>query len=164
LLAPVVACDQLYSFDLDEWRSTLEKRLRTALGARKLNAETFVTTARDIFDRISTALENLGATDEHRALNYSLMQHPGLFLAAAERAGQQVLDRVETRLLQGAGTRRLVNVILTFLDLTTGVPERLFCRVDVTEEWPFLADDVDGRRSPLGLLPYVEGNILGMPY
>jgi hypothetical protein len=164
LLAPVIACDQLYSFDMDEWRSILETAVGTALGARKIKAETFAATARDVFDRVSTSLENLGATDEHRALNYLLMQHPGLFLAVAERSGKQVLDRIETRLVQGAGARRMVLVIVTFLDVTTGVPERLFCRVDVTEEWPFLADDIDGRRSPLGLLPYVETGMLGMPY
>jgi len=55
-------------------------------------------------------------------------------------------------------------VILTFIDLATGVPERMFCRVDTTEEWPFLSDDIEGRRSPLGLLPYVEHGMLGMPY
>ncbi|MET0396790.1 MAG: hypothetical protein ABW277_08210 [Longimicrobiaceae bacterium] len=163
LLAPIVACDQIYSFDQDEWRSALHARLSPALTARKVKAETFATTSRDLFDRISTSLENLGATDEHRALNYLLMQHPGIFLSAAERVGKQVLDRVETRHVQGLASRRLINVILTFLDLATGVPERLFCRVDVTEEWPFLADDMDGRTSPLGLLPYVEGNFPGIP-
>ena len=164
LLAPIVACDQLYASDQEEWRSTLESSLGSALGAREIKAETFATTATEVFDRVSTSLENLGATDEHRALNYLLMQHPGLFLAAAERVGKQVLDRVETRAVAGVGARRMVLVIATFLDLTTGVPERLFCRVDVTEEWPFLADDGDGRRAPLGLLPYIETGMLGMPY
>ena len=31
-------------------------------------------------------------------------------------------------------------MIATFVEVTTGVTERLFTRIDVTEEWPFVAD------------------------
>jgi hypothetical protein len=138
--------------------------LKPALTARKIDPDAFNQLARDIFERVVTSVENIGVTDAHRALNYLLMQHPGPFLAAAERAKTQTLDRVETREIQGLGARRVVAVILTFLDVTTGVPERLFCRVDVTEEWPFIADSADGARSPLGMVPYVDNAVWGIPY
>lgn len=164
ILAPVVACDQLYSFSFQEWQASLSARLKPALTARKIDPDAFNQLARDIFERVVTSVENIGVTDAHRALNYLLMQHPGPFLAVAERAKTQTLDRVETREIQGLGARRVVAIILTFLDLTTGVPERLFCRVDVTEEWPFIADSTDGARSPLGMIPYVDNAVWGMPY
>ena len=55
-------------------------------------------------------------------------------------------------------------MILTFVDLATGVPERLFARVDITEEWPFVAEGTDGGRSPLGLRPFVENALLTAVY
>jgi hypothetical protein len=164
LLAPIVACDQLYSFAIDEWHASLEGQLERALDARKIAKKNFATSARELFGEIVHSTENLGATDAHRALNYLLLQHPGLFLAAAERVGTQTVDRIETRLIHGLGTRRLVAVILVFVDLTTGVAERLFTRVDVTEEWPFVADGAAGDRPALGLMPFVENQLLSMAY
>jgi hypothetical protein len=112
-----------------------------------------------MFREIVCMPENLGVSDGHRALNYLLVQHPGIFLAAAERRGHR-LDRIETRVMQAMGTRRHVAVILTFLDLATGVPERLYCSVDVTEEWPFVVG-AEGGMAPLGMAPFVEAAIQG---
>jgi hypothetical protein len=64
---------------------------------------------------------------------------------------------------QGGIGNRVVTIILTFIDLTTGVPERLFSRVDVTEEWPFVADVSHGGAPPLGLQPFVETCSSGPP-
>jgi hypothetical protein len=162
VMAPVVAADQIYSFTLDEWASSLEAQAGRALEGRKADRAALGRTARELFARIVSSTENLGATDAQRALNYMVMQHPGLFLAVAERTGRAVLERVETRLVHGLGTRRQVAVVLTFVDLATGVPERLFARVDVTEEWPFVVGRGDAGRAPLGLSPYVENELLGL--
>jgi hypothetical protein len=164
LLAPIVACDQLYSFGIDEWQASLESQLRPALDSRKITKKTFTAVAQEVFGQIVHSTENLGATDAHRALNYLLLQHPGIFLAAAERSGKQTLDRIETRLIRGLGTRRVVAVILVFVELTTGVVERLFSRVDVTEEWPFISEGIEGDRPGLGLMPFIENPLLGMGY
>ncbi len=164
ILAPMVACDQIYSFSLDAWRTSLESSLKAALQARKIAMKEFEQTTKELFERIVCSAENLGFANSHRALNYLVMQHPGLFLAAAERSGRQVLDRIETREMQGIGTRHIIAVILTFLDLTTGVPERLFSRVDVSEEWPFVADLPDGSRSPMGFIPFVDNGVWGSPF
>ena len=37
-----------------------------------------------------------------------------------------------------SGIRSLVNVIFTFTDRATGVPDKAAVRVDVSEEFPFL--------------------------
>lgn len=164
VLAPIVACDQIYCFTGDEWLKSLESSVTPALKARKIEAAAFRQTAAELFERFAGSTENLGATDAHRALNYLVVQHPGLFLAAAERSRSHTLDRIETREIQGMGVRRLIAAIFSFLDITTCVPERLYCRVDVTEEWPFIADSMDGSKSPLGLLPFIENGMWGMAY
>lgn len=164
IMAPIVACDQLYSFSMDEWADSLNELVEPALKVRKVAREIFTTGARELFGQITRSTENIGATQAHRALNYVLMQHPGVFLAAAERSGRQRLQKVETRLILGLGLREQVAVIATFVEVTTGVTERLFTRIDVTEEWPFVADTADGGKPPLGLEPFVDNSILGTVY
>ncbi len=117
----------------------------------------------DLFTRLTTSTESFGAGDTQRALNYVLMQHPGPFLAAAERTKTGLLDRIETRQLADMGARKIIAVIFTFVDRTTGVAERLFCRVDVTEEWPFVPDTPSGAPGPLALQPYVENELWSAP-
>src|SRR5260370_6330691 len=129
VLAPIVGCDQLYCFSLQELRKSLESSVTPALKAPNIQATAVQHVSRELFERFTGSTENLGATDAHRALNYLLVQHPGLFLAPAERSGRHTLDRIETREIQGMGARKLIAVILTFLDLTTGLPHRLYSRV-----------------------------------
>lgn len=162
VLAPVLLVDQLYTFRLDEWSGTLTHTLDAALKDRNIPVDAFTETARALFHRIVQSTENVGATDVHRALNYLIMQHPGIFLAAAEKRERHVLERIETRLVQGVSARRQVAVILGFTELSTGITERWFTRVDITEEWPFVSD-ADGERGPLGLQPWLENSMLGMP-
>lgn len=164
IVAPIVACDQLYTFSMDEWIDSLQARVEPALKAKKVAREGFSASARELFVQITRSTENIGATQAHRALNYFVMQHPGLFLAVSERAGAQRLQKIETRLILGLGIREQVGVIATFVDVTTGVTDRLFTRIDVTEEWPFVADRADGTAPPLGLEPFVDNAILGTVY
>ena len=163
LLAPVVSCDQVYSFSLTAWSRELIALAEPILKARQIQIEGFEDLARDFFEKIALSIENVGGSDTHRALNYLLVQNPGLFLAAAMRTNS-VLDKIETRPIQGTESRTLIAVILTFIDRGTAVPERLFCRVDVTEEWPFLADGPEGKASTMGMLPFVENGLVGLPY
>jgi hypothetical protein len=164
VVAPVVACDELYSFSADEWAKDLADVLKPAIEAKRATREAVARAALEVFDSVVASAQNTGAMDQHRALNYALVRYPGLFLAAAERAGRQVLDRVETRMASGASGRRQVAVVLTFVDSATGVPERLFCRIDVTDEWPFVAGSPEGARGSLGMVPFVENEMLMAGY
>jgi hypothetical protein len=160
LLAPIVVCDLLYPFRVEEWIDNLGARVEHALKARKTETARFKTVAREFFSQVVRSTENIGGLDTHRALNYALVQHPGLALSVAERP-QSVLDRIETRQVQGTDLRRVIAIILTFVDRASGVPERLFCRVDVTEEWPFLMEGPSTSVPSLGLMPYVDHAMLG---
>jgi hypothetical protein len=162
LLAPIVACDQLYSFSFVDLLKNLSSRAEPALKSLKMKPDQFAELCREVFERVVQSTENIGGTDAHRALNFALVQHPGLFISAVQRMESSVLDRIETRPMHGPEARRQVALILTFLDRATGVPERLFCVIDVSEEWPFLADGADGSRAPLGLLPFVENQLVGI--
>lgn len=163
ILAPLVAADLVYNFSFEEWRESLREAVADTLRLRNLDDETFHGAAEELFSRVAASTQSAGASDAHRALNYVLTQHPGPFLAAAERAENAVLDRIETRLIHDMGARRIVAVIFTFLHRMTGIAERLVCRVDVTEEWPFVADMPSGWRTPLALQPYVENELWSAP-
>jgi hypothetical protein len=154
----------LYNFTSKELLNGLLQRVEAALEALSIPREAFEQTTRDLFRRILHSAENIGGLDSHRALNYLVVQHPGIFLAAAERADRAILDAIETRTTEVASTRRIVSVILTFIDRATGVPERLFTRVDVTEEWPFLSEAPQSGAPPLGLHSFIDNAFPGSPY
>jgi hypothetical protein len=157
LLLSLVSVDQLYPFSGAEWTAGLTKVAQPALDSRKLEAAAFHAIAKNIFSEVSSMPENMGTSDGHRALNYLLVQHPGMFLAATERRNH-VLDHIDTRVIHTVGGRRHVAVILIFLDRGTGVPERLYCTVDVTEEWPFIASS-ENVLTPLGFSPFLDNSL-----
>jgi hypothetical protein len=48
------------------------------------------------------------------------------------------LSAVEVRPSSLSGTRHIVDVVFTYTNRATDVADKYFCRVDVTEEFPFL--------------------------
>jgi len=161
VVAPVVACDELYSFTVQQWSKDLTEALQPAIKAKRATDQALARAAKEVFSTVVSSAENAGASEQHRALNYALVRHPGIFLTVAERSDRAVLDKIETRMLPSFASRRQVGIVFTFLDNTTGVAERLFCRIDVTDEWPFVAGSSDGGPGPLGLAPFVENDIIG---
>ena len=132
LTLPIVAFDQIYSFD----RQTLIKAIPKPDGAK---AKEFAVAAAELFDRIMQMTDNAGVTDEHRAVNYLSVRYPAIYAKAAERfAANASLTALEVRPSALSGARRIVDVILSFTDRTTDVVDKFFTRVDVTEEFPFL--------------------------
>lgn len=133
LTVPIVGFSQIYSFDRAAFFNNVpvpekqdEKRFRAAIG--------------DVFNRFLKVADNAGASDEHRALNYLATRYPAIYNLGAERfgAGYSLLS-IETAPSRLSGTRRMVNVNLVFVQRETQVPDRYSVRVDVTEEFPFLA-------------------------
>ena len=122
LMLPMVAVDQLYSFD----RDSLIKSIPRPEGIAK---EKFGATAEELFDRIMLMTDNAGATDEHRALNYLAVRYPAIYASAADAHGRNSsLAAVEVRPSALSGARRIVDVIFSYTNRST----------DVTEEFPFL--------------------------
>ena len=133
LMVPVVAFDQIYSFDVDSLIATIP---RPEKGKKE---ERFEAAAEELFWRIMQMADNAGATDEHRALNYLVVRYPAIYAKAAEGFGKDLsLSAVETRLSPLSGARKVIEVIFAFTNRSTDFTEKSFVRVDVTEEWPFL--------------------------
>jgi len=132
LMVPIVAFDQIYSFDRDALIKAIPK-------PEKTTAKEFAPAAEELFDRIMQLADNAGATDEHRALNYCAMRYQVIYANAAEAFARNAsLTGVDVVVSPLSGTRKVVDVIFSYTNRNTDVTEKFFCRVDVTEEFPFL--------------------------
>ena len=91
LIVPIVAFDQIYSFD----RESLIKAIPRP---EKTSDEEFGRAAEELFGRILQLADNAGDTEEHRALNYLAMRYPGIYAKTAEQFRQNFsLTGVEVR-------------------------------------------------------------------
>jgi len=132
LMAPIVVFDQIYSFDREALIKAIPRPDKTP-------AKEFAPAAEELFDRIMQMTDNAGATDEHRALNYLAVRYQAIYANAAEAFGRNAsLTAVDVQTSPLSGTRKIVDVIFRYSNRSTDVTEKYFCRVDVTEEFPFL--------------------------
>jgi hypothetical protein len=132
LMVPIVAFDQVYSFDRDALIKAIPRPEETP-------AAQFAPAAEELFGRIIQLTDNAGSTDEHRALNYLAMRYPAIYAKAAEEFGRDMsLTGVDVRPSPLSGTRKLLDVIFSYTNRNTDFTEKFCVRVDVTEEFPFL--------------------------
>jgi len=132
LMVPIVAFDQIYSFDRDALIKAIPK-------PEKTTAAQFGPAAEELFNRIMQLTDNAGATDEHRVLNYLAMRYPAIYAKAAEEFAHDFsLTGVEVRSSPLSSTRNIVDVIFSYTNRNTDFTEKFFVRCDVTEEFPFL--------------------------
>ncbi len=132
LLVPIVAFDQIYSFNRDALIKALPK-------PEKMKADEFAPAAEELYHRIMQMTDNAGATDDHRALNYLAMRYHQIYAKAAEQFAKDCsLSGVEVRPSPLSGTRNIVDVIFAYTNRNTDYTEKCCVRCDVTEEFPFL--------------------------
>jgi hypothetical protein len=132
LTVPIVAFDQIYSFD----REALIASIAVPDGT---SAEAFAPVAAELLDRIMQMADNAGATVDHRALNYLAVRYSAIYAAAAKAfSANASLSAVEVRPSRLGGVRNIVDVIFAFTNRGNDVTEKQFVRVDVTERFPFL--------------------------
>ncbi len=104
-----------------------------------MSEEEFTGAAKELLDRIMQLADNAGATDEHRALNYLAVRYDETYIKATEMHQRNFsLTGVEVGHSRLSGTRKIVAPIFSYTHRETGVIEKWFVRVDVTEEFPFL--------------------------
>jgi hypothetical protein len=132
LMVPIVVLDQIYSFDREALIKSIPK-------PEKISAKEFAPAAEELFDRIMQMTDNAGATDEHRALNYMAVRYQAIYANAADafarNASLTAVDVIRSPL---NGTRNMVDTIFSYTNRNTDVTEKFFCRVDVTDEFPFM--------------------------
>ena len=132
LVAPLVFVDQIYSFDIDGFVKAIPK-------PQNIAAKAFGAAAEELFTRIIQLADNAGATDDHRALNYVGVRYPAIYALAADLFARDCsLTSVDVRPSRLSGTRNIVDVIFSYTNRRTDVTDKYFCRVDVSEEFPFL--------------------------
>lgn len=134
LVVPIVLVDRIYSFDKQDLLKAIKK-------PKDATEDAFRSGANELFNRIQQMADNVGATDEHRALNYLSVRYPQIYTHTNDMLARDCsLTAVEVppSRLSTAGNRRLVNVILTYTNRKTDVVEKYYVRVDVTEKFPYL--------------------------
>jgi len=135
LVIPVVAFDQIYSFD----RDTLIGAIPSPDDDPKIDDRRFRVTSEELLDRILQLTDNAGGSDEHRALNYLVVRYPAIYVQSAKATEDDAaLTAVEVRPSRLSGTRVILNVIFSYRHRRTDVIDKYFVRVDVTEQFPFL--------------------------
>lgn len=137
LTIPIVFFDQIYSFD----RETFVKALPQTKQGGKVKPADSTAAAEELFERMKLKLitDNAGSTDEHRALNYLCVRSADVYEKVAAAFDREAsLTAIDVQSSPLSGTRNILDVIFSFTDRKTDVTEKLFSRVDVTEEFPFL--------------------------
>ena len=132
LMVPIVAFDQIYSFDQEALIKSIPK-------PEKVAAKDFGKTANELFDRIMQIADNAGASDDHRALNYCAVRYPAIYEKHSELSATSSLSALEVRPSRlSSSVRKVVDVIFAHTNRSNAVTEKHFVRVDVTDEFPYL--------------------------
>jgi hypothetical protein len=132
LALPIVAFDQIYSFDRDELIKAIPK-------PEHLDAKQFRPAVNEMFDHILQLTDNAGTSDEHRALNYLAVRYPAIYATAAEQFARDFsLTDVDVRISPLGSPRSVLEVIFTYTNRSSDFVEKFFSRVDISEEFPFL--------------------------
>ena len=132
LILPIVAVDQLYSFDRDALIEAIRK-------SKETNNKQFSKTADAVVEHVRQLADNVGSTDEHRAINYLTVRYDQIYNRTQLMQDRNFsLQGVEVQISRLSGTRKIVDVIFTYEERSSAATERWFTRVDVTEEFPFL--------------------------
>lgn len=134
LQVPMVVVDRVYSFDKPE----LMKHIQKPATLTMTDGE-FGRAASGLFDRIQQLADNVGATDEHRALNYLAVRYEQIYAHAAEMLGRGLdLSSVDVTQSRLSGSEKLVDVILSYRNRNTDVVEKYYVRVNVSGKYLFL--------------------------
>ncbi|WP_199826551.1 hypothetical protein [Streptomyces sp. WM4235] len=134
LMVPLVAVEQIYSFDRESFLSSIPKSDPDSVPDGQ-----FVSASAQVLDAILQATDNAGATDEHRALNYLAMRYPEIYTRTAQAFAENFsLSGVSVRPSPLGSARTVVDCIFTYTSRRAGFTEKAAVSVDVTDQHPFL--------------------------
>jgi hypothetical protein len=162
LSLPIVAFDQLYASNMEEFIDQItgaegtgeksesgkskggqeksKKSDRGQRGGREQGGADLSETVIEVLYRVMQMADNVGSTDEHRAVNFLATRNRDIYTLTRDMYNQNYsFTGVESRTARLTGTRKIVDVIFTYTkrDARYDV-EKWFVRVDVTEEFPFI--------------------------
>jgi len=136
LMLPVVSIDQLYSFNVDALINSIPR-------PEKSTEKEFIKGATGLFQMIQQMTDNAGATDGYRALNYLTVRDPLIYheLWQKQEAGFLLTD-AKVRPSRLTNLRKVMDVIFCYSHKQSGVVQKSMVRIDVTEEFPFIASEL----------------------
>jgi hypothetical protein len=124
---PIVFFDQIYSDSKDELLKIIPR-------PENISAKTFGDTAKDILSRILSMVDNVGATDKDRALNFLAVRSPEIYAYTAEMYGKDYsFRRIEVRPSPPTTSmgQREVDVIFVYAHRNKPIEEKCLIRVNV---------------------------------
>lgn len=129
---PRFGVDQLIHTDIDEFVKRVPR-------PKDLPEKDFADCTRAVFSRILRRADNTGLSDDHRALNYVALRYPATYEVATRAvAKSMMIAGIDATPQVAPDGRRLVRLRFSFRGTSNGLIERYSCRVDVTEEFPFI--------------------------
>lgn len=139
---PIVTCNQVFYFTVREFIKSIIEH------AERIGKTVTEEAAEQAFGILSQLLDNNGQTDEHRAINYMAFRTLDIYVKETEvEAKGFKLANVQAQPSRLSGTRRIVDVIFIYNNVTSNEVQQFFARVDVTGQFPFLVT---------GLQPYFD--------
>ena len=131
LEVPMVLVDHLYSLEYNNFMKSIHPEL--------VADEKFKAAALELFRRMMQIADNTGSTEKHRALNYLAVRYLAIYSTAAEKLENSFsLTSAEAIPSRLSDSRKIISVVFSFTNRETGIMEKYFVRVDVTEEFPFI--------------------------
>lgn len=129
---PIVVFDQIYSFDRETLIEAIPK-------PKEGDSELFRRASSELLDRVLQMADNTGSSDGHRAINYLTVRYPAIYLKVVDAYTRSCsLSAVKANLSSLGGSRKIVDVVFSFVDRRTDVTDKFLVRVDVSDEFPFL--------------------------
>jgi hypothetical protein len=157
LMLPVVMFDQIYPSRVEEFIESLagpEKKTEPEKGRSKKGTrqeggaaaaadekEGLAESISEVLERVMQTADNVGSTDEHRALNYLAVRYDKIYTLTRDMHNKNYwFTSIEVRPSRLSGVRKIVDVIFSYTNRSGDIDlvDKYFTRVDVTEEWPFL--------------------------
>lgn len=138
VLAPTVGVDQITGFekrDLVKWVKPPGKPTLNPPSKGKPLAST----PEHLFDKLVQSADNLGDTDEWRALNYLAVNYQPLYEQHALMAKcGWTLDSVKVVTSRLWREKHVVDPVFSFTNVDSGVVQKYFVRVDVSHLFPMM--------------------------
>ncbi|MFE2877372.1 hypothetical protein ACFXG6_27450 [Streptomyces roseus] len=131
LQLPVVTIDQLYSASTSYLVQAIER-------PESMDVEQFDTAAGDLLNTVLNVSGNVGASDEHRALNYLMVRYPAIYRKTFAQSMEGFsLTSIDVRRSNLSGARQIMDVVFTYSSRKTDEVEKYFVPIDVTNEFLF---------------------------
>ena len=132
LSLPMVTVSQIFTVDAASLARSVPRPDR-------MEEDAFRSALQDVLAPVMQTSDNVGANDEHRAINYLTAPVPrSLRQNCRSVCSRLALAAVDVKPFRLTGSRRIVSVVYACVSRTTGAADRFFARVDVTEQFPFL--------------------------